>query len=717
MHTVLREPDAADYDLDGVMQWLRRWRANVYAVNGGGLSAFYQTGLPFQYKNPHLHGRDLFREIVASCHSEGIKVIARMDFRGARRPLFEAHPDWFSYDATGTPKTTGSAATAVLYTACPNSPFRNEGYAFPVVHEIFEHCQPDGIWENAAAFGGRCYCPTCRRTFSEETGYALPLDENWDSPVWRRYVRWRYDCVREHTRKLRDVVKSHGADKSYCGEFFTFLEDRARENAEDVDEIRDLWDYQMACIFPLTRNSFHSSLLPVPVWRAEEQMKYLRATGGGNGEGARGNGQGSREGVEPAQIPVMLYGHFDNQSRYTTPGGEELRLWLAGMAAQGGSPWDCSFVGVPPERWWDRRHNGAVEQFYSFMAEQEADFADLESLAEVGVIHSQRTQDRFASSDPARDRYIMHVRGWELALFARHIQWDLLPPSQVQIEVLRRYRAIVLPNAACLSDAEVEVLRTYVSGGGTLLGTFETGCFSEDGSARESGALDDVFGVQGIGLSRRGPLPYAYTRIRRRDVLFAGLEETEILTNEGEIRPVTVRDGAQVHATLVPEVFPQPPDLSYPTLWDNDAPVLVTNRFGRGRAVYLANQTDRLNVTSGHPDHQRLLENALAWALEGRPALVETDAPPYLHVTLLRQPATGNIYVHLVNYSGARGRPVAAPAAVGPVRLTLHVSGLTSSQASADLLWSKQRAMATRSADAVQVSVPSVDLYELVRLR
>ncbi|HEV2125910.1 MAG TPA: beta-galactosidase trimerization domain-containing protein, partial [Chloroflexota bacterium] len=533
---------------------------------------------------------------------------------------------------------------AVLYTACPNSPFRNEGYAFPLVQEIFEHCQPDGIWENAAAFGGRCYCPTCRSKFGEETGYALPLEENWDSPVWRRYVRWRYDRVREHTRKLRDVVKSHGADKSYCGEFFTFLEDRARENGEDVDEIRDLWDYQMACIFPLTRNSFHSPLLPVPVWRAEEQMKYLRATGGGNGEGSRGTGHAARARVELAQTPVMLYGHFDNQSRYTTPAGEELRLWLAGMAAQGGSPWDCSFVGVPPERWWDQRHNDAVEQFYTFMADHEADFAGLDSVAEVAVIHSQRTQDRFASSDPARDRYITHVRGWELALFARHIQWDLVPPSQVQIEVVRRYRAIVLPNTVCLSGEEVEVLRTYVLEGGTLLGTFETGCFSEDGSARESGALDDVLGVQGIGLSRRGPLPYAYTRIRRRDVLFAGFEETEILTNEGEIRPVTVREGAQLHATLVPEIFPQPPDLSYPTLWDNDAPVLVTNRFGRGRAMYLANQTDRLNVTTGHPDHQRLLENALAWSLEGQPPLIETDAPSHLHVTLLRQPATGNVY-------------------------------------------------------------------------
>src|SRR5215216_4970702 len=64
VHTVRREPDAADYDLDGVLRWLRRWRANVYVVNGGGLSAFYQTNLPDHERNPHRGGRDLFKEIV-----------------------------------------------------------------------------------------------------------------------------------------------------------------------------------------------------------------------------------------------------------------------------------------------------------------------------------------------------------------------------------------------------------------------------------------------------------------------------------------------------------------------------------------------------------------------------------------------------------------------------------------------------------------------------
>ena len=728
VHTVLREPDAADYDLEGVLDWLKRWRANVYAVNGGGLCAFYQTEVPLHRKNRFLNGRDLFKEIVDACHGIGVKVVARMDFRGMHRDLYEAHPDWPAYDADGKPKTR-----EVLYAACPNSPFRNEGFAIPLIDEVLGRCGADGIWENAAAFGGRCYCPHCVRKFPADTGMErIPREENWDDPAWRRYVRWRYDCVREHTVRLRDAVKCHGPDKSYCGEFFSYLEGGSRENAENVDLIRDLWDYQMSCAFPLTRGSHRSALVPVPVWRAEEQIKYLRATGGGNWTGLD-----PADAAQPAgpaatpQTPVMLYGHFDNQSRYTIPAPEEMALWLAGLAAQGGSPWNCSFVGVPSSRWWDRRHQEDHAQFFRFMADHEADFADLESVAEVALVHSHHTQDRFASGDPARDAYITHQRGWMLALFASHRQWDVLPPSGITPETLRRYRAVVLPNVACLSDEEAAALRAYVEQGGSLIATFETACYTADGARRAAGALDDVLGIRTLGVPTRGPLPFSYARLRRsanpgeyqrhagntadaaEDAPLAGFDDTDVITNEGHVRPV-VAAGARVHATLIPEIFPQPPDLSYPTLHDNDAPLFMTHSFGRGRVVYLAGQTDRLNLTSGHPDHGRLLANALAWSLHEHPPFVETDSPEAVHLTLLRQPATGNLYLHLVNYTGARGRPVTAPHPLGPIHLSLDSRLAAGSQAT--LLVSAQTIHPHVERDRLTLTVPQLGLHEVVRL-
>jgi hypothetical protein len=206
----------------------------------------------------------------------------------------------------------------------------------------------------------------------------------------------------------------------------------------------------------------------------------------------------------------------------------------------------------------------------------------------------------------------------------------------------------------------------------------------------------------------------------------AGFEETEVMTNEGFVRPVAARDGVQVCATLVPEVFPQPPDLSYPTLWDNESPLLVANRFGEGRAVYIANQTDRLNLTSGHPDHQRLLANALTWALAGAPPLVTLETPrpedaADVHVTLLRRPsadgaaAGGTLYLHLVNYTGARGRPVRPPHPLGPLAVTLRLPA-QQAPARADLLVAGGTVVLDQDGDRLTIRVPSLELYEVIRL-
>jgi hypothetical protein len=125
-------------------------------------------------------------------------------------------------------------------------------------------------------------------------------------------------------------------------------------------------------------------------------------------------------------------------------------------------------------------------------------------------------------------------------------------------------------------------------------------------------------------------------------------------------------------------------------------------------------------VTSGHPDHQRLLANALNWALAGSPPLVTLEAPSAedaaeIHVTLLRQRTAGHLYAHLVNYTGTRGRPVRAPHRVGPITLTLATPGVAGSQG-ADLLVSGHSVDAHADRGRLSVTVPDLNLYEVVRV-
>jgi hypothetical protein len=52
-------------------------------------------------------------------------------------------------------------------------------------------------------------------------------------------------------------------------------------------------------------------------------------------------------------------------------------------------------------------------------------------------------------------------------------------------EQIDRFKLLILPNTAALSDAQCEQLRGYVKRGGSLLASFETSLYDEFGPAAE----------------------------------------------------------------------------------------------------------------------------------------------------------------------------------------------------------------------------------------
>jgi len=84
----------------------------------------------------------------------------------------------------------------------------------------------------------------------------------------------------------------------------------------------------------------------------------------------------------------------------------------------------------------------------------------------------------------------------EQALIERNVPFDLVYP--VHLEDLARYRAVVLPNAECLSDVTVERLRQFVASGGGLLITEDSGKFDDWRRVRSKPAFADMFGTEFI---------------------------------------------------------------------------------------------------------------------------------------------------------------------------------------------------------------------------
>lgn len=688
VQTVLRQPDAADYDAAAAIDYVQRLQGDVFIVNAGGLHAYYPSDVPGHHSVEGLSG-DIVEAVCQRAREEGIRVLLRVDFRGGHRDMFLRHPDWFSYDADGAPLMMFG-----LHAATPISPYRNEGYGFPIVRELLQRYDVDGIWENAPSFGPLAYGPLVETAFRRDTGLELPRLADLGDPAYLAWQRWRYACVLQHTEAMRDLVKSYGQDKAYVPEAPAMLDvEWLRRSAQDIVEQGGAWDIITAPTFDVLRGSFGSPLQPVPVWRSEEITKYLKA-------------------ARPDKTPVILFGPFDNQSRYTAVVGQELKLWLAGALAHGGAFWDCTFVGTRGKDFLDQRNQDVVAEYYGLLRQNEDVFLDARPVAEVAVVHSRTTEERFGSDDARKDGYVTHVRGIELALFENHICFDVLPQAHLSPDSLARYRTVVLPNTVVLSDEEVDVLRQYVEGGGGLVATYETSLRGEDEQLRQEYALADVFGVRSLGV-RYGPMAYAYSLLRSRNELTAGLEETDICTNEGWIWFVAPTDGAEVPVTLVPEVVPQPPERGWVDTMETDLPVLVTHHHGRGRSAFFPGQTDRLFASSGHPDHGALLRNAICWtAGEGR-QLVETDAPPGVHVSVTRQEAADRTMLHLLNYCGGYRRPITHTIPVTNVGVSVR---LDSAPSRARLLRGGVDIPFEFEDGRVEITVPQVEVYEAVIL-
>jgi hypothetical protein len=698
VQTVLREIDIRGYDPQAVVDYVERLHGNVLVVNGGGLWAFYPSEVPGHHRVAGMSG-DILRDLRGLTVSKGIRLLARVDFRGGHREMFQAHPDWFSYDRDGEPLMMSG-----LHAATPCSPFRNEGYGFTVVREILQRYDVDGIWENAPSFGPLAYGPDVERRFKDDTGHALPRSESWADPAYRAWREWRHTCVQRHSEDFRRLVKGFGADKAYVAEGPSGLDaswlDRS---ALDLQRLGPLWDIVAAPTFDLIKGSYGSGLLPTPVWRCEEATKYLRA-------------------AAPGKPATILFGPFDNSSRYTSVVTAELRLWLAGALAHGGGFWDCTFVGTHGKDFLDQRGQDDIGEYFHLLERNDDVFDEVESVADVAVVHSRQTQERFGSNDPRKDGYIQHVRGVELALFAHHIPFDLIPDTRISRQTLGKYQVVILPNAAVLSPEHEAAVREYVRSGGGVVATYETSLYDQDLQRRDDYGLGDVFGARNLGV-RHGPLVYGYSWISERGPLTEGLEATQVCTNNGYIWLTSAQPGA-APVTLIPEIVPQPPERGWgpavagrrerPTHEPvhSSLPVLVTQHFGAGRSVFFPGQTDKLFAADGHPDYGLLLRNAIRWAAGESEPLVATDAPAAVHVSVMRH-RDGRLIVHLLNYCGGYRRPITEIQPVANVAIDLRSPVPL---ATARLLRGEHEIECTYASGRARFTVPVVDDYEAVVL-
>ena len=634
-HPNMREFELEGFDAGRFVESCAATNAGGVVVNAGGIVAFYPSRVPYHYVSPLLKGYDFLKDVTARLHAAGIRSIARVDFSKARADLFAAHPDWFARNPDGSPRTAGQ-----YYNVCPNSPYVGEGFAFPVIREILKGYGVDGFHLNAGGFPGHCCCSKCQEKYQARFGAKLPLRIDWKDPASKQLVRWRYESSAECLALLQKEMQAIRKDVFWTGELAGLDNPTwARDKALDIARLS-------RCFSSLMSTIDNAEPDPDLRWVSGMTASYARSVSG-----------------RPPIINLKVSMRAAGWTHASMPPAEYAQCAWQAMAH--GAGLKMPTFGLPGNI-DDERNMAAIAETLGVLKKHAWVYEDARPAAPVALVFSQPTLELYGQDD-AKARYSDGVHGFYAALMENHIPTVVVGDQALNPGDLAGFRAVVLPNLACMSDAQAHSIAEFVRGGGALIASHETSLYDAAGNKRTKLALAEVLGAEYAPDPPVTPAKNAYLCRRQPHPMTAWMRETSVLPFSGRINPVRVVGGA-----AVPLVYGYTARAVDPEEMRNPirtaVPLLIANTYSAGKAVYLPCDVDRFYFRSRVDDARRLLGSVVAWALgDGLP--LTTNAPSEVGVALSEKP--GFTFVHLVNTIG--GRPLGEVVTVRDLEFHLRV--------------------------------------------
>jgi len=673
----LAENDPGRFDPKFWLEYFRRVHTDAACLSAGGCVAYYPTRIPLHHRSAWLKDGDPFGELLAGCRKLGMVVIARVDPHSCRQEAYQARPDWVAVDAEGRPRRHWAAPER--WVTCALGPY-NFQFMTEVIREIMTLYRVDGIFANRWVGSGMCYCEHCRRNFRAFCGLDLPRTADPQDPARRQYILWRQQRLFELWRLWDGEIRRINPQACYI----------ANAGGGALSELDMKTIGELAPTLMADRQARRGVM---PPWANGKNGKEYRATLG-----------------RKAIVGIFSVG-LEEPYRWkdSVQTEAEIRIWVADGVAHGLRPWFTKFCGVLHDRRWLK----VVEGIYDWHWRSENYLRNEEPLARVALVYSQQTA-AFYGGPRAQEKVEQHTLGMYHALVEARIPFEMVHDRLLEPERVDRFRLLILPNIAALSDQQCEQLRGYVRRGGSLLATYETSLYDEWGVRRKDFGLADLFGVS-FERPAEGPMRNAYLRLEHdtRHPILKGLEEAPRIIHgvwRLPVRPRAPFDRPPL--TLIPPYPDLPMEEVYPRVEKTDVAEVYLRQLGRARVVYFPWDLDRVFWEVMCADHGRLLANAVDWAVnEERP--VEVRGPGVLDIAFWRQKQS--LTLHLVNLTNPmmmKG-PYREVIPVGAQQVRLRLPEGRRARG-VQLLVSGLRPRFEQAGGWLSLSVPSIAVHEVV---
>ena len=610
-----------------------------------------------------------------------MRVIARIDPHAMNAEAFAAHPEWASIGPDGKARRHPTAPD--LYLTCNFG-----GYHFDlmpkVIDEIAARYPVDGFFGNRWNGSGVCYCASCKAQYRAATGGDIPAAIDVASDEGRRYAGWAQDRMFALIDLWNAAIR-----KRRRGAFFM-----------PGSERRGLINYDGR---ELGRR--------LPLVFCDRQARAMDDAPWSPGSHAWNAGRFAKElhaFMDDKPVGHIISVGVEEAYRWkdSVQSEAEIRIWAAGAIAHGSRPWLTKFNAKP----LDRRWMPVVSSIYDWHHANERYLRNTANLARVAIVLSSRTASILGG---ARHRHEIegHLRGFYQALLESKIPFTLIDDGFLDPQHLSRYRLLILPNAALMSDAQCAAIRAFVAAGGRIVATHETSLYDENGKRRADFGLADLFGCHFDGEVEER-VANSYLTLRQPHAALAGMED--VPRTIGAVKRIHVRpDGdSEVPLTLVPSYSDLPMERVYTDKPTSDIPMALCRTVGAGRVAYLPMDLDRTFDELAHADHLHLLQGFVAWAADERQPLVVTGRG-MVDISFWQQ--AGSVAAHLVNLNNPMAMSgsyrEAIPSGAYTVELALPRGA---SVKSVRLLEAGRQIEGRLAGGRLTVEVPSILVHEVV---
>ena len=599
---------------------------------------------PTKYGKMHegIGGRDVVGEMVEELRARDIAVCAYYSIVFDNWAV-ETHPEWGQRLVSG-----GDLRDAIRYgTCCPNHP-EYRAYEMAQLEDLLSSYRFDAIFLDMLFWPLICGCDHCRARYRDESGKDIPSTVSWTSPEWCEFQSARERWIDEFTGALMAKINSVSPGIAVTHNFAPALANwvlgqpiaAARHDtfvAGDLygDRIEQLVVSKMLLHLSETRPAEFMTSLCVNLAdhvrvKSEEQMR-----------------------VQAAAATAMSSGFLFIDAINPDGTVNDEMYDRVGRVFASAEPYEEHLGGAPVE--------------------------------DVAVYFSGHSQMDFAEHGPvtnfiaSKNKYphLDAVRGACRALAGAHVPFGVI--TRRQIDDLDKFKVVILPNVLRMDAEEVRAFREYVHRGGRIYASRYSSLVESNGALHDDFMLADVFGAS-YEAEEQGVFVYLKPIAAWVAQTIAPQKFVSFRTTHDPIRPPiplcgiprlrAVTTATKLATLTVPYEYPSRGSVndhrwasvhSSPPWEDLDIPMMVSNEFGAGRAIYSS-----ASIEVGSGDAESRLFIATVRSLLGAQASFSAETHPAVWMSVFDQSDRKRLMISFLNFQAE------LPIIAVPAKFSIH---------------------------------------------